>query len=340
MAESGVPWRWIGRVGGDRLVIRSGGASRDRPGARTGSPGLEERLCATCQLSGRRSTSTTSSTTSAGSSASGITRRPPTSPTSACTRCSTAARSPRASPPRTATPSTSRRPWAGSPTCSAASGSSGCPGTGPSATCGTRRRAARTCATPSRSRPRPSTARWRSPTTATWSTPRRSGRSSSRTAPSSSPRRTPRSSSTCSRAPRAATLVDQLAAALTRVKGAYTLLLLTPDSMIGVRDPSGFRPLTLGRLGDTWLLASETCALDLMEAKVVRDVEPGEILVVDRDGACTRSGRSGPPSGCSACSSTCTSRAPTRCSGAATCTACARRSAISSRASIRSRPTS
>ena len=80
------------------------------------------------------------------------------------------------------------------------------------------------------------------------------------------------------------TLVDQLAAALTRVKGAYTLLLLTPGSMIGVRDPSGFRPLTLGQLGDTWLLASETCALDLMEAKIVRDVEPGEILVVDQKG--------------------------------------------------------
>jgi amidophosphoribosyltransferase len=80
------------------------------------------------------------------------------------------------------------------------------------------------------------------------------------------------------------TLVDQLAAALTRVKGAYTLLLLTPGSMIGVRDPSGFRPLTLGQLADTWLLASETCALDLMEAKIVRDVEPGEILVVDQRG--------------------------------------------------------
>src|SRR5215831_14804720 len=80
------------------------------------------------------------------------------------------------------------------------------------------------------------------------------------------------------------TLADQLARALTRVKGAYTLLLLTPESMIGVRDPSGFRPLTLGRLGDTWLLASETCALDLMEARVVRDVEPGEILIVDDRG--------------------------------------------------------
>ena len=80
------------------------------------------------------------------------------------------------------------------------------------------------------------------------------------------------------------TLADQLARALTRVSGAFTLLLLTPDAIIGVRDPAGFRPLTLGRLGDTWMLASETCALDLMEAQVVRDVEPGEIVVVDRRG--------------------------------------------------------
>jgi amidophosphoribosyltransferase len=80
------------------------------------------------------------------------------------------------------------------------------------------------------------------------------------------------------------TVADKLAQALTRVRGAFTLLLLTPDSIIAVRDPSGFRPLTLGRLGDTWLLASETCALDLMEAQVVRDIEPGEILVVDAHG--------------------------------------------------------
>jgi len=81
-----------------------------------------------------------------------------------------------------------------------------------------------------------------------------------------------------------ATLAEQLARALTRVRGAYTLLLLTQDSVIGVRDASGFRPLTLGRLDDAWVLASETCALDLMEAKVERDVEPGEILVIDKHG--------------------------------------------------------
>jgi len=80
------------------------------------------------------------------------------------------------------------------------------------------------------------------------------------------------------------TLVDQLARALSQVRGAYTLLLLTPTSMITVRDPSGFRPMSLGKLEDSWVLASETCALDLMEARVVRDVEPGEILVVDDAG--------------------------------------------------------
>src|SRR5467141_2164422 len=80
------------------------------------------------------------------------------------------------------------------------------------------------------------------------------------------------------------TLVDQLARALNQVKGAYTLLLLTPTSMITVRDPSGFRPMTLGKLEDSWVLASETCALDLMEAKIVRDIEPGEIVVVDDSG--------------------------------------------------------
>ena len=84
------------------------------------------------------------------------------------------------------------------------------------------------------------------------------------------------------------TIADQLAQALTRVKGAYTLLLLTPTSIIAVRDPSGFRPLTLGRLGETWLLASETCALDLMEAQPVRDIEPGELVVVDDHGLRSR----------------------------------------------------
>jgi amidophosphoribosyltransferase len=78
--------------------------------------------------------------------------------------------------------------------------------------------------------------------------------------------------------------VERLPGALGQVRGAYTLLLLTPSVMVGVRDPSGFRPLSLGRLGEAWVLASETCALDLMEAVFVRDIEPGEVVVIDGSG--------------------------------------------------------
>jgi amidophosphoribosyltransferase len=69
-----------------------------------------------------------------------------------------------------------------------------------------------------------------------------------------------------------------------RVRGAYCLLLMADDKLIGIRDPRGFRPLVLGRLGDTYILASETCALDLMEAEYLREVEPGEMVVIDGSG--------------------------------------------------------
>ena len=85
------------------------------------------------------------------------------------------------------------------------------------------------------------------------------------------------------RAP-AGPLEDQLAHALSQVTGAYSLVLLTPDTLYAIRDPHGFRPLTLGRLHDTWVVASETCALDLMEAEAVREIEPGEILAVSEAG--------------------------------------------------------
>jgi amidophosphoribosyltransferase len=81
------------------------------------------------------------------------------------------------------------------------------------------------------------------------------------------------------RAP-AGPLAEQLPHALRQVEGAYSLLILTPDAMYAVRDPHGFRPLGLGRLGDSWVVASETCALDLIEARYEREVEPGEILVI------------------------------------------------------------
>ena len=85
------------------------------------------------------------------------------------------------------------------------------------------------------------------------------------------------------RAP-AGPLEEQLAYALSQVKGAYSLLILTREAMYAVRDPHGFRPLTLGRLGAAHIVASETCALDLMEAKWEREVEPGEILVLSDAG--------------------------------------------------------
>jgi amidophosphoribosyltransferase len=62
------------------------------------------------------------------------------------------------------------------------------------------------------------------------------------------------------------------------------MLFLTPDSLIAVRDPRGFRPLALGKLEDAWVVASETCAFDLIGASYVRDVEPGELLIIDEAG--------------------------------------------------------
>jgi amidophosphoribosyltransferase len=85
------------------------------------------------------------------------------------------------------------------------------------------------------------------------------------------------------RAP-AGSLSEQLPHALGQVTGAYSLLILTPDAMYAVRDPYGFRPLTLGRLGDAWVVASETCALDLIEARYEREVNPGEILMISDAG--------------------------------------------------------
>ena len=72
--------------------------------------------------------------------------------------------------------------------------------------------------------------------------------------------------------------------ALSQVQGAYSMLMLTQDQLIGVRDPFGFRPLCLGRLNGSYVLASETCALDLVEAQYVRDIEPGEIVFINAQG--------------------------------------------------------
>ncbi len=71
---------------------------------------------------------------------------------------------------------------------------------------------------------------------------------------------------------------------LRETEGAFSLLFLTPNSLIAVRDPRGFRPLVLGKLNDAWCVASETCAFDLMDAKYVREIEAGEMLVIDENG--------------------------------------------------------
>ncbi|MSU43965.1 MAG: amidophosphoribosyltransferase [Pedosphaera sp.] len=77
---------------------------------------------------------------------------------------------------------------------------------------------------------------------------------------------------------------SSLARAMRRIEGAYSLVIMTENELIGVRDPHGFRPLSLGKLGDSWVLASETCAFDLIQAKFVRDIEPGEIVIINKDG--------------------------------------------------------
>ncbi len=83
------------------------------------------------------------------------------------------------------------------------------------------------------------------------------------------------------------TILDRLMDALTRVQGAYSLLLISEKAMIAVRDPHGFRPLSLGRLGKSIVVASESCAFDLIGATFEREIEPGEILYVGRNGVKT-----------------------------------------------------
>ncbi len=77
---------------------------------------------------------------------------------------------------------------------------------------------------------------------------------------------------------------DVLSKTLKRLRGAFSLTMLTPDSLIGARDPQGFRPLSIGKLGDGYILASETCAFDLVGAEFVREVEPGEIVIINEKG--------------------------------------------------------
>lgn len=95
------------------------------------------------------------------------------------------------------------------------------------------------------------------------------------------------------------TFEDALIDCLLQLKGAYSLVLLTQTQMIGIRDPRGFRPLCLGKLNGSFVLASETCALDLIQAEYIREVDPGEVIIIDEQGL--RSIKPLPPTGLSLC---------------------------------------
>ncbi|MCZ0812257.1 MAG: amidophosphoribosyltransferase [Pseudomonadota bacterium] len=80
------------------------------------------------------------------------------------------------------------------------------------------------------------------------------------------------------------TIPERMEDALRRVEGAFSVVAMTRSKLIGVRDPLGVRPLVLGQIGDGWVLSSETCALDIIGAKFVREVAPGEMVVITEDG--------------------------------------------------------
>lgn len=83
---------------------------------------------------------------------------------------------------------------------------------------------------------------------------------------------------------KANSLLDRISDSLNRIKGAYCLLFLTETRMVAIRDPNGFRPLCLGKLGSSYVVASESCALDLIDAEFIREIEPGEVIIITKDG--------------------------------------------------------
>lgn len=83
---------------------------------------------------------------------------------------------------------------------------------------------------------------------------------------------------------RKTTVEEKIMESLVKIKGAYCLTIMTENKLIGARDPQGFRPLCLGRIGDSWVLSSESCGLDTVGAEFVRDIEPGEMVVIDDNG--------------------------------------------------------
>ena len=134
---------------------------------------------------------------------------------------------------------------------------------------------------------------------------------------------------------KAPTVEQALIESVTQAQGAFSLVLLTKDRLIAVRDPHGFRPLTLGRLGDAYIVCSETCALDLIDAQWIRDIEPGEMLVIGPEGALVSSVSAGAARR-TAFSSTCTSRGRTPTCSARASTRCEPNSGGCWRASTRS----
>ena len=83
---------------------------------------------------------------------------------------------------------------------------------------------------------------------------------------------------------RETTLAGRAADALRQVRGAYSLVFLSEDTLMAVWDPMGFRPLALGKINGVWVVASETCAFELIGAEFVRDIQPGEMVIIDKDG--------------------------------------------------------
>ena len=77
--------------------------------------------------------------------------------------------------------------------------------------------------------------------------------------------------------------IEQIKEAISRIEGAYCLTILTDDKLIAARDPYGFRPLALGKLNGAFVVASETCAFDIMSAKFIREIEPGEMVIIDEE---------------------------------------------------------
>ena len=84
------------------------------------------------------------------------------------------------------------------------------------------------------------------------------------------------------------TVADKIVDALQQVEGAYSLVAIDKNNLYGVRDPLGIRPLVLGKLGDGYVLTSETCAMDIIGAEFIRDIEPGEMVTINRNGLSTR----------------------------------------------------